>query len=154
MCAEAERAVVATVVGFVACLCCVEAGAVAWRFGPSHACQGVGCRYCDVSVPGDGRASCERTLGRGIRPALNSLLNARSGGRRHARPGAARAPLGGRGRFPAVMISRGHGPHAHVAGYGRRRQLQDLGAISAFGESRRVEIAISSRRVPRSHLSP
>ena len=80
VCAEAERAVVATVVGFVACLCCVEAGAVAWRFGPSHACQGVGCRYCDVSVPGDGRASCERTLGRGIRPALNSLLNARSGG--------------------------------------------------------------------------
>ena len=64
-----------TVVGFVARLRCVEAGAVAWRFGPTHACQGVGCRYCDGSVLGDGRGSCGRTLGRGIRPALNPLLN-------------------------------------------------------------------------------
>ena len=32
-------------------------GTPAWRFGPTHVCQGVGCRYCDVSVPGDGRGS-------------------------------------------------------------------------------------------------
>ena len=63
-----------TVVGFVARLRCVEAGAVAWRFGPTHACQGVGCRYCDGSVLGDGRGSCGRTLRRGIRPALDTLL--------------------------------------------------------------------------------
>ena len=50
-------------------------GTPAWRFGPTHVCQGVGCRYCDVSVPGDGRGSRGRTLGRGIRPALNPLLN-------------------------------------------------------------------------------
>jgi hypothetical protein len=50
-------------------------GTAAWRFGPTHVCQGVGCRYCDVSVPGDGRGSRGRTLGRGIRPALNPLLN-------------------------------------------------------------------------------
>ena len=49
-------------------------GPAAWRFGPTHACQGVGCRYCDVSVPGDGRGSCGRALGRGMRPALNPLL--------------------------------------------------------------------------------
>jgi len=38
-------------------------GTAAWRFGPTHVCQGVGCRYCDVSVPGDGRGSRGRTLG-------------------------------------------------------------------------------------------
>ena len=47
---------------------------VAWRFGPTQACQGVGCRYCDGSVLGDGRGSCGRTLRRGIRPALDTLL--------------------------------------------------------------------------------
>ena len=47
---------------------------MAWRFGPTHACQGVGCRYCDVSVPADGQGSCGRTLRRGIRPALDTLL--------------------------------------------------------------------------------
>ena len=46
---------------------------VAWRFGPTQACQGVGCRYCGACVPADGRESCGRTLGRGIRPALNPL---------------------------------------------------------------------------------
>ena len=39
---------------------------VAWRFGPTQACQGVGCRYCGACVPADGRESCGRTLGRGI----------------------------------------------------------------------------------------
>jgi len=52
---------------------------VAWRFGPTQACQGVGCRYCGACVPAAGRGSCGRTLGRGIRPALNPLLNARLG---------------------------------------------------------------------------
>jgi len=35
------------------------------------------CRYCDVSVPGDGRGWRGRTLGRGIRPAFNPLLKRR-----------------------------------------------------------------------------
>ena len=48
-------------------------GTPAWRFGPTHVCQGVGCRYCDVSVPADGQGSCGRTLRRGIRPALDIL---------------------------------------------------------------------------------
>ena len=71
---------------------------VAWRFGPTQVCQGVGCRYCGACVPADGRGSCGRTLGRGIRPALNPLLNDGPGtasARRHSRPGAARAPTGG-----------------------------------------------------------
>ena len=42
-----------------------------WRFDPAHECQGVGCRCWDVSVPDGERRSCERKLGRGIRPALN-----------------------------------------------------------------------------------
>ena len=46
-------------------------GPVAWQFSPTHACQGVGCRCWDVSVPDGERRSCERKLGRGIRPALN-----------------------------------------------------------------------------------
>jgi hypothetical protein len=72
---EGMKARVATVVGFVARLLSLCGGwRPAWRFGPTHACQGVGCRYCGVSVPGDGRGSCGRTLGRGIRPALNPLL--------------------------------------------------------------------------------
>ena len=86
-----------TVVGFVARLRCVEAGAVAWRFGPTHACQGVGCRYCDGSVLGDGRGSCGRTLRRGIRPALDTLLKRHASvasARRHPRPAAVRAPMG------------------------------------------------------------
>jgi len=33
---------------------------VAWRFGPTHACQGVGCCYCGACVPTDGRGSCGR----------------------------------------------------------------------------------------------
>jgi hypothetical protein len=53
---------------------------VAWRFGPTHACQGVGCRYCDVSVPADGQGSCGRTLRRGIRPALDTLLKRKGQG--------------------------------------------------------------------------
>ena len=86
-----------TVVGFVARLRCVEAGAVAWRFGPTHACQGVGCRYCDVSVPGDGRGSCGRALGRGIRPALDTLL------KRHASVGVASARRPTRARPPFAL---------------------------------------------------
>ena len=96
MCAEDERAGLTTVVGFVARLRCVEAGAVAWRFGPTHACQGVGCRYCDGSVLGDGRGSCGRTLGRGIRPALDPLLNACLGeDATRGRAPFVRAPTGG-----------------------------------------------------------
>ena len=96
-----------TVVGFVARLRCVEAGAVAWRFGPTHACQGVGCRYCDGSVLGDGRGSCGRTLGRGIRPALNPLLNARLGETPPA-PGRRSRPHGQMRTIPGTNdISRG-----------------------------------------------
>ena len=96
------KARVATVVGFVARLRCVEAGAVAWRFGPTHACQGVGCRYCDGSVLGDGRGSCGRTLGRGIRPALNPLLNARLGETPPA-PGRRSRPHGRMRTIPGAM---------------------------------------------------
>ena len=55
------------------------------------------CRYCDVSFPGDGRGWRGRTLGRGIRPAFNPLLNGGLGETPLAagRPGAARAPTGG-----------------------------------------------------------
>jgi hypothetical protein len=77
---EGMKARVATVVGFVARLRCVwswRLAPVAWRFGPTHACQGMGCRYCGACVPADGWGSCGRALGRGIRPALNPLLNAR-----------------------------------------------------------------------------
>ena len=55
-------------------------GTPAWRFGPTHVCQGVGCRYCDVSVPADGQGSCGRTLRRGIRPALDTLLKRKGQG--------------------------------------------------------------------------
>ena len=51
----------------------------------------------DDSVPGDGRGSCGRTLGRGIRPALNPLL-------RSARP----TPLGETSPAPGRR-SRSHG---------------------------------------------
>jgi hypothetical protein len=92
-----------TVVGFVARLRCVEAGAVAWRFGPTHACQGVGCRYCDGSVLGDGRGSCGRTLRRGIRPALDTLL------KRHACRLGETSPAPGR-------RSRSHGQMRTIPG--------------------------------------
>ena len=103
MCAEDERAGLTTVVGFVARLRCVEAGAVAWRFGPTHACQGVGCRYCDGSVLGDGRGSCGRTLRRGIRPALDTLL------KRHACRLGETSPAPGR-------RSRSHGQMRTIPG--------------------------------------
>eukprot|EP00964_Phaeocystis_antarctica_P124873 scaffold88503_cov21-Phaeocystis_antarctica.AAC.1 len=37
--------------------------------------------------------------------------------------GAARAPPGGLGQTQALTISKGAGPHAHVAPYGRRWRL-------------------------------
>ena len=106
---------------------------MAWRFGPTHACQGVGCRYCDVSVPGNGRGSRGMTLGRGIRPALNPLLNDGLG----ETPLAAGRRSGPHGRMrtiPGANDIYGSGPHAHVAGYGRGWLLG----------LRREEIAIST----------
>jgi len=71
---------------------------VAWRFGPTQACQGVGCRYCGACVPADGRGSCVGgRWGGAIRPALNPLYERTPGPpRRDAtpRPGAVRAPPG------------------------------------------------------------
>jgi len=66
----------------------------AWRFGPTHACQGVGCWYCDVSVPGDGPGSCGRTLRRGIRPALDTLLKRAPRGETSPAPGRRSRPHG------------------------------------------------------------
>ena len=46
------------------------------------------------------------------------------------------------------MISPGSGPHAHVAGCGRRWCLGTLCDLRAISALMRVEIAISSRRRP------
>ena len=79
---------------------CVEAGARGVAVWPHPRVSGcVGCRYCDVycdvSVPGDGRGSCGRALGRGMRPALNPLLKRTClGETSHPRPAAVRAPTG------------------------------------------------------------
>ena len=56
-----------------------------------------------------------------------------------ARPGAVRAPPGGLGHIWALAISKGAGPHAHVARYGRRWRRdtrRDLDAISTLERSR------------------
>eukprot|EP00964_Phaeocystis_antarctica_P110093 scaffold74460_cov26-Phaeocystis_antarctica.AAC.1 len=64
-----------------------------------------------------------------------------------ARPGAARDPPGGLGQTQALTISKGAGPHAHVAPYGRRWRRdtrRDLDAIST--PERGIEIFTRSCR--------
>ena len=98
----------------------VESGPTAWSCGPTHACQGVGCRYCGVSVPDNGRRTCGTTLGRGIRPALSLFWTPRLAARYHPRPGAVRAPTGGSGHFLALQISPRSEAYPCVVGYGLR----------------------------------
>ena len=132
---------------------------VAWRFGPTHACQGVGCRYCDVSVPGDGRGSCGRALplGRGMRPALDTLLNACRMRLGETSPALGRCSRP-HGQTRTILGANGHiyrGRTARSRSWLRRwvacRHLRYLRAISAL---MRVEIAISWRRRPRGHPRP
>ena len=129
-------------------------GTPAWRFGPTHVCQGVGCRYCDVSVPGDGRGSRGRTLGRGIRPALNPLLNDGLG----ETPLAAGRRSGPHGRMRTIPgandIYRDRTARSRSCGYGRRwpAGTYDICARSRLShESRdRDLLAQEATRPPRS----
>eukprot|EP00964_Phaeocystis_antarctica_P103865 scaffold69101_cov48-Phaeocystis_antarctica.AAC.1 len=55
------------------------------------------------------------------RPAAHSPIygvGAREGKLESARPGAVRAPPGGLGHLRVLAISKGAGPHAHLARYG------------------------------------
>ena len=56
-----------------------------------------------------------------------------------ARLGTVRASPGGLGQIQALTISKGAGPHAHIAPYGRRWRRdtrRDLDAISTLERSR------------------
>ena len=73
------------------------------------------------------------------RALANYVVGAREGKLESARPGAVRAPPGGLGHIRALAISKGAGPHAHVARYGRRWRRdtrRDLDAISTLERSR------------------
>ena len=133
-------------------LSCVESGPAARSCGPTHACQGVGCRYCGVSVPDNGRRTCGTTLGRGIRPALSLFCTPPLAARCHPRPGAVWAPTGGSGHFRVSIIFTRAGAHACAKGYGLRwpRGTHAISARSRPGlESRSRRDRVCDARPPR-----